>query len=108
LIIVIKVTMMRPISKLAVASSNDDVVVVTVELLASNEVSTPARRARLYCARWALGCGLAPGDDTINVVSQVATPGLDVVSVVIAKPDSIAIRAGDASAGARATIDTAY
>lgn len=107
-IILINIAMMRPISKLAVASANNDVVVVTVELLAPNEVSTPARRARPDCARWALGCRLAPGDNTINIVSQVAAPGLDVVSVVVAKPDSIAIRAGDASARARATIHTAY
>jgi len=108
IIIVITITMMWPISKLAVASANNDVVVVTVELLAPNEFSTPARRARPDCARWAIGCGLAPGDDTINVVSQVAASGLDVVSVVVAKPDSIAVRAGDASARARASIHTAY
>ena len=106
-IIVVGMTMMRPMKKLAVASSNNNVVVVTVELLAPNKVGTPARRARLDCARWAVGCGLAARNDTINIVSQVAAPRLDVVSVVVAKPDGITIRAGDASARARTTIHTA-
>ena len=100
--------MMLLVSKLAVASSNNHVVVVTVELLTPNEVCTPARRARPDCARWAVGCRLAARNDTVNIVSQVAAPRLNVVSVVVAKPDSIAIRAGDASAGARTTIHTAY
>lgn len=105
---VIHTTIMRPINKLAVASTNDNVVSVSVELLAPNEPCIPARRARPDCTRRAAGSRLAARNNAVNIVSQVTTPGLDVVAVVVAKPDSIAIRAGDASTLARPTIHTAY
>lgn len=100
--------MMRPINKLAVASTNDNVVFVGVELLAPNEPCTPTRSARPDCTRRAVGQGLAARNNAINVISKVAAPGLNVVAVVVAKPNSIAIRTRDASALARPTIHTAY
>jgi hypothetical protein len=105
---VIHITIIRPINKLAVASTNDNVVSVSVELLAPNEPCIPTRRARPDCTRRAAGLRLAARNNAVNIVSQVAAPGLDVVAVVVAKPDSIAIRTGDASALARPTIHTAY
>lgn len=61
--------MMRPINKLAAVSTNDNVVSVSVELLAPNEIRSPARRARLACTRRAAGFRLARRNNAINVVS---------------------------------------
>lgn len=99
---------MQPINILAVASSNNNVVSVSIELLATNEPCGPTRSARPDCTRRAAGFRLAACNNAINIVSQVAAPGLDVVAVVVAKPDSIAIRTGDASALARPAIHTTY
>jgi hypothetical protein len=83
---------------LAVGSTNNNVVFVSVKLLTVDEPHI-LRNASNDRA-WSAYTVLAITDDSVHVICEVSTAGVDCVGIIIAEPDTGAVTTRDADARA--------
>lgn len=83
---------------LAVGSTNNNVVFVSVKLLTMDKphIGRNASNGRA----WSAYSVLAIIDDSVHVICEVSTTGVDCVGVIIAEPDTSAVTTRDTDARA--------